>query len=252
MKNTINREEVGRIEKKLNEARVLLQQNKLHSSLVKFKESLETLLRTKMLPSDSKDLNDKFNHFQALISNTPAFTEMYGAVAFRDNDAATTLEFVKQLLIIKDEEIKGYMEEQAGGSNENPQETDPPDESEESRIENLVKEAKSFIDSDDYETAKDIIGGNDEILWWLLQWYNTSGIEHRRQRRYREALHDFKKALALQSDDEGLYYNIARIHIELKDWKEALAAIQEALKINPEFQEGKIMESFLKRTSPPA
>lgn len=249
MKDTINREEVGRIEKKLNEARLLLQQNKLHPSLIKFKDALESLLRTKMLPSDAKDLKEKFNIFQDLMSNTQSFIQTYGPVKFRDNDAGTTLEFVNQLLIVKDQEIKGYMEEKAVLPKENTQETDLPGETEDSEIEIRAKEAKSYLDKDNLEAAKEIIGKNDEILWWLLQSYNTSGIEHRRQGNFREALSDFKKALALQPDDEGLYYNIARIHIEMNEWKEALQAISEALKINPEFIEGKNLESFIRKTS---
>jgi len=249
MKKAINREEVGRIEKKLNEARLLLQQDKLHPCLVKFKESLESLLRTKMLPSDSKDINEKFNNFQALISNTPSFTKTFGPVTFRDNDASTTLEFVNQLLIVKDQEIKGYMEEQVGLADESLQGIEKTEDTEESEIETRANEAKSYIDHDDYEAAKAIIGKNDEILWWLLQEYNTSGIEYRRQGRFREALNEFKKALSLQPDDEGLYYNIARIHIELNEWKEALHAIQEALKMNPEFNEGNNLESFIRKNT---
>lgn len=249
MSKAINREEVGRIEKKLNEARLLLQQDKLHSCLVKFKESLESLLRTRMLPSDSKDIYEKVNNFQSLMSNTPSFTKMFGPVTFRDNDASTTLEFVNQLLIVKDQEIKGYMEEQVGPAEESSPEREIPEEMEESEIETRAKEAKSYLDNDNFEAAKAIIGKSDEIIWWLLQAYNTSGIEHRRQGRFREALDAFKKALSLQPDDEGLYYNIARIHIELNEWNEALRAIQEALKINPEFNEGRSLESFIRNNS---
>jgi vacuolar-type H+-ATPase subunit D/Vma8 len=75
MKKAIKREDVGRIEKKLNEARFLLQQNKLHSCLLKFKEALESLISTKMLPSDVKILNTKINEFQSLMSGTSTFTE---------------------------------------------------------------------------------------------------------------------------------------------------------------------------------
>jgi len=202
-----------------------------------------------MLPSDSKDINEKFNNFQSIMSNTSSFTNMFGSVTFRDNDASTTLEFVNQLLIVKDQEIKGYMEEQVEPTEESSPERDKPEEMEESKIETRAKDAKSYLDNDDFEAAKAIIGKSDEILWWVLQAYNTSGIEHRRQGRFREALDAFKKALSLQPEDEGLYYNISRIHIELNEWNEALRAIQEALKINPEFNEGRSLESFIRKNS---
>jgi len=248
MKKAIKREDVGRIEKKLNEARLLLQQNKLHSCLVKFKESLENLLTTKMLPADVKNLNENINEFQSLISNKTTFTETYGPVTFRDNNAKTNLEFVKQLLILKDQEMKGYVEEEINLAEENDPETGISENAEEAEIVTRAKEAKSYIDNDNYEAAKAIIGKDDEILWWLLQAYNTSGIEYRRQGRFPEALQEFKKALSVQPDDEGLHYNIARVHIEMSEWKEAFSAVQEALKINPDFEEGKNLELFITKT----
>jgi len=249
MKKAIKREDVGRIEKKLNEARLLLQQNKLHSCLVKFKESLENLLTTKMLPADVKNLNDNINEFQGLMSKTTTFTETYGPVTFRDNNAKTTLEFVNQLLILKDQEMKVYAEEKIGLSEEDYPETEIPGDAEETEIETRAKKAKYFIDKDNYEAAKALIEKDDEILWWLLQAYNTSGIEYRRQGRLPEALKEYKKALSLQPDDEGLHYNIARVHIEMSEWKEALIAIQEARRINPDFEEGKNLESFIRKIS---
>jgi tetratricopeptide (TPR) repeat protein len=247
MKKAIKREDVGRIEKKLNEARFLLQQNKLHSCLLKFKEALELLLSTKMLPADVKIINTKINEFQSLMSNTTTFTETYGPVTFRDDEAKTTLEFINQLLIVKDQEIKGYVEERIGLIEKNHYEVDAAKNSEESFIELRGREAKRYIDNDNFEAAKEIIGDDDEIMWWVLQAYNTGGINFRRQGHYIDALNEFNKALMLQSDDEGLYYNIARANIEMNRWEEALDAIQKALKINPDFSEGKLLESFIKK-----
>jgi len=249
MKNAIKRADVGRIEKKLNEARLSLQQNKLHSCLVKFKESLENFLRTKMLPADTKNLQEKINEFQSLISNTTTFTETYGPVTFHDNDTKTTLEFVNQLLILKDQEMKKYVKEELDTVGQNhSSETEVSENAEEAEIKTRATIAKNYIDNDNFEAAKAIICEDDEILWWLLQAYNTSGIEYRRQGRFLEALNEFKKALSLQPDDEGLYYNIARVHFERNEWKEAFAAIQEALKINPGFVEGKNLELLIKKT----
>jgi tetratricopeptide (TPR) repeat protein len=77
--------------------------------------------------------------------------------------------------------------------------------------------------------------------------YNAAGIECRNDHDYEKAVKTFKKALFIRPDDEGLYYNLARVYIEAEDWKSAGNTIQEALKVNPDFQEGLQLMAFIDR-----
>ena len=95
-----------------------------------------------------------------------------------------------------------------------------------------------LIDEGDYTQAKELIADNDILVTFIVQSYNRSGIRLRKEGNYDAAIEEFRKALTILPDDEGLHYNIARVQVEKKEWKHAEASIQEALKINPLFKEG--------------
>ena len=54
--------------------------------------------------------------------------------------------------------------------------------------------------------------------------------------------------LAISPQDEGLYYNIARVYVCKKEWKTASEMMQSALMINPEFEEGIRLLEYIRET----
>ena len=80
----------------------------------------------------------------------------------------------------------------------------------------------------------------------LLQIANNLGIQYRKAGQFDRAVAEFRKALALYPDDEGLYYNIARVYVERKEWSAAEGAIQQGMAINPQFQEGKNLLKYIR------
>jgi len=65
--------------------------------------------------------------------------------------------------------------------------------------------------------------------------YNSLGIIYRRQGRLEEALKAYEKALKVHQNDEYIYFNTARVHLDLGDSLTAQKYLRHALKINPEF-----------------
>ena len=63
-----------------------------------------------MLPADEKELNKIINEFQEQLANSRTFRDVYGPVTFRDNDIETALDFMNQLIMIKEEEIHQSLE----------------------------------------------------------------------------------------------------------------------------------------------
>lgn len=225
MEDAIKRDETALIAKKLAGCKLQLQKGNVYSCLVDFREALERLLSTKMLASDQREFTSEINLFQKKLSDSKTFKDVYGPVSFRDNDPKTTLDFIKQLVQIKEEEILTTLEESKQG--EHPEET-----------ENRVNKIKELIGKGDHAEARELISDEEKISSILIHYYNGKGIEFRREGRYAEAIGEFKKALVVQPDDEGLYYNIARGYMESKEWQNAQDAIEEALKINADFKEG--------------
>jgi len=229
MQGAIKREDAGRINKKLLECRTHLQKNNIYSCLTGLKEVLEKLRTTRMLPADEKQLHKDINQFQDDLSSSAAFRHLYGPVTFKDDDFETSLDFMKQLIQIKEEEIITAMEVQ---KNKETSSTDLSD------LQKRVNEIMTFVEKGDFSTAKEVAEKDEEAADALMENYNTSGIQYRKAKDFEKAIMTFKKALFVRPEDEGLYYNMARSYIEAGDWKSAKNAMEEALKDSPDFQEG--------------
>ena len=233
MADAIKREDAGNIVSKLNECKNHLQRGNIFSCLIAFKDALEKMNSTRMIPSDEKALMSDINIFQQNLSSSSIFRDNYGPVTFRDNDRAPALALMQQLIEVKEEEIQELMAAKEG-------QRDCPDEAstDANEINSQVRELKILIEKGDYATVQKMIENHEDITSILADEYNGAGIDHRRAGRYDEALGEFKKALVVLPRDEGLYYNIARVYIAKGEWKVAAETINEGLKINPQFEEG--------------
>ena len=67
--------------------------------------------------------------------------------------------------------------------------------------------------------------------------YNSLGIIYRRQGRFEEALKAYEKALKVHQDDEFIYFNTARVYLDMGDNLAAQKYLRHALKVNPDFPE---------------
>jgi tetratricopeptide (TPR) repeat protein len=244
MVDTIKREDASNISNKLNESKKNLQKGNIFSCLIAFRETLEKMNSTKMLPADEKSLNAEINSFQKTLSSSAAFRDVYGPVTFRDNDIAPALALMNQLIEIKEEEIQELMAAKDGDP-ANPEETSTDVQG----IDVQVKQLKILIEKGDHATAQDMLQGRDDLMSILVDGYNSSGIDHRRAGRFDEALSEFKKALIVYPRDEGLYYNIARVYVAKKEWEIAAETVNEGLKINPHFEEGIKLLKYIRENS---
>jgi hypothetical protein len=110
MQKGIKRDEAGNILKKLKDCRTHLQKKNIYSCLLAFRDVLEKMRETRMLPADEKQLQKEINVFQADLAASRSFHDLYGPVTFKDDDLETALDFMKQLIQIKEEEILAAME----------------------------------------------------------------------------------------------------------------------------------------------
>ena len=67
--------------------------------------------------------------------------------------------------------------------------------------------------------------------------FNELGMTLRRNGMFEEAVNNYEKALDIDTNDEALYFNMARAYKEWGKSPEALTNIQKAIKLNPEFAE---------------
>lgn len=236
MAGEIKREDVGRMSKKLLECRANLQKDNVYSCLVGFREVLEKLRTTRMLPADEKQLHHDINTFQDDLSASRAFRHLYGPVTFKDSDFETSLDFMKQLIQIKEEEIlaESEMIKDGGDSGKDP-----------GGVQARVREIMMVVEKGDFATAREMAEKDEEAADILIERYNAAGIQYRMEKDFEKAVTTFKRAVFIRPDDEGLYYNMARSFIDAGDWKSAKNAIEEGLKTHPGFEEGIRLLAFI-------
>ncbi len=243
MNKPINREDAGRIAHRLTEAKNSLQQGNLFSCLLAFRDVLEKMMTTRMIPSDKKALMDDINDFQTTIAKSRLFRELYGPVTFRDNEIEPTLELMKQLIQIKNEEMTELLHE-----------PEPKHETAESAteavkgVETPFKTVQILIEKGDHAKAQEMLKDHDDWASVLAETYNNAGIDHRRAGRFDEAVKEFRKALVASPGDEGIYYNMARVYISKGDFQTAAETINEGLKINHDFPEGIKLLKYIRET----
>lgn len=69
--------------------------------------------------------------------------------------------------------------------------------------------------------------------------FNEFGMELRKSGMFAQALEYYARALDFAQDDEHLFFNVARAHLENNDIPEARKALQRALALNPGFSEAR-------------
>jgi tetratricopeptide (TPR) repeat protein len=230
----IKRDEAGRLIKKLQECRLHLQKDNVYSCIIGFRDVLEKFGKIRMLPADEKQLNRDINVFQADLAASRAFRHLYGPVTFKDDDVATALDFMEQLIQIKEEEIAAVMASQQQGTVEGQDD-----------LQGRINEIIMLVEKGEFATAKEQAEKDEEAADALMEMYNTSGIECRKEKDFDKAITIFKKALFVRPEDEGLYYNMSRAYIEAGDWKSAKNTMVEALEKCPEFKEGIDLLAFI-------
>lgn len=77
--------------------------------------------------------------------------------------------------------------------------------------------------------------------------FNEFGIELRKANMVEEALANYMKAIEISPGDENLYFNVARLYYDAKDWTNALKWIEKSISINPHSREAKQFESLIRK-----
>lgn len=204
MAEAVRREDAVQILRKLDECRIHMKKGQLNGCLHLFRDTLERILRTPMIPADEKMVREAVNALQHEIADSRAFLDEFGPVSFRDNDIRTSLDFLRQMLQVQVEEMSipltTRQESDDGGEAGNP----APDASEQK-----AKEALSLLDGGDENQAAEFIRNDEVALALVLQICNTAGIEYRKAGLFDRAIAEFKKALFFHPQDE----EIGRAHV---------------------------------------
>ena len=79
--------------------------------------------------------------------------------------------------------------------------------------------------------------------------FNRFGIQMRKSGMLNHAAEYYEKAIALNTGDEHLYFNISRVHYQNGQYAKSYEHIRSALAVNPGFNEGLLMLRALERAT---
>ena len=68
--------------------------------------------------------------------------------------------------------------------------------------------------------------------------FNEFGINLRKNKMLDQSLEYYQRAMELSKKDENLFYNIARVYLEKKDFQKTVACLLTTLELNPELEAG--------------
>jgi hypothetical protein len=82
--------------------------------------------------------------------------------------------------------------------------------------------------------------------------FNSFGVTLRKEGHHDQSLGFFSKALAIEKNDENIYFNIARTCFDMGDYDKCRQALEKALSINPAFIEAAKFLQYLAKMEPSA
>jgi len=218
-----------------------LQEGNLFSSIVAFREILDAFLNLKHVqPNDKTKLARSLNDLQRKLASSREFNDLYGKVYFRDNDFATSYDFICQLIKIKEDEIAGVLVNEEANRFLNLNYLSPEDQE-------TTKRMISLVERGELSMLREQVAAHDGLGSLVLSFYNEAGISQRKSGNIDKAIIDYRKALSVSPNDEHLYYNMARAYLEIGQKKNAEASIDQALQINPQFQDGLNLQNFISK-----
>jgi len=233
---------VAEVTRKLKDCQQQLQDGNLFSSIVALREALDVFINLHNVPQNEKNkLANAINDFQRNLAASQEFKDFYGKVYFRENDFATSYDFLCQLIKIKEEDISDVLVNETAGRLLNLEYLSKEDQK-------TTKLIVSLAERGELSSLRELVTANDGLGSLVLSFYNESGIGHRQSGNIDKAIVEYKKALSVSPADENLYYNMARAYMEAGQKKNAEDSINQALQINPQFQEGLKLAHYIRQT----
>ncbi len=232
------------IMRKLDQSRKHLRSGNLFSCISTFHDALQAYINIRgIIEADRVKVIDALNDFQQHLAASRQFKDLYGTFSFRNNDFTTSLEFITQLIKIKEDEIADVLvneevNEILSQANLSKEEQD------------ITKMMVSLVERGEQLALREMVAENDDLASLVLAYYNDTGINYRVSGDIDKAIAEYKKAISISPDDEHLYYNVARAYLEKGKKKDAEECIALAIKINPDFKEGLKLQQYIRQWEP--
>jgi len=103
----------------------------------------------------------------------------------------------------------------------------------------LQKAAEIYMSSERDENAEEILNEILELRPETVNVYNSLGVLCRKKSDYATALKHYEKALKIHPKEPNIFYNIGRIHLDMKNPEKAESYFRTALRLDPGFRDAR-------------
>jgi tetratricopeptide (TPR) repeat protein len=239
-------ESVSQLFRKFHMCESYVRQGKIAACIILFLEVMEKIPQAPLLNKEKKLLMDGIFALQRNLAAHKNFKDLFGPVTFDDTDLKTTYEFLKQLQMAHEEELRERMTKETASSEAERLDVDTLEDLDDESTKERAMLAIRHIDDGDLDKANEVIDGMTGVISYIIHYYNTLGIQSREASLYDEAAANYQKALSVYAQDEGLYYNLARAYYQMGDLEKTKESLGRALEINPQFSDARTFNNRLK------
>jgi len=229
------------IMRQLDQCRKHLKSGNLFSCISIFHDALDAYISARgIIEADRIKVIGALNDFQQQLATSRQFQNLYGTFSFRLNDFKTSIDFIAQLITVREEDIAAFILNKEVTSILSQAKLSKDDR-------DTAKMMVSLVERGEQLTLREMVAENDNLASLVLTYYNDTGINYRVSGDIDKAITAYRKAISISPNDEHLYYNIARAYIEKGKKKDAEECIGQALVVNPKFREGLKLQQYIKK-----
>jgi tetratricopeptide (TPR) repeat protein len=222
-----------------------VKQGKIATCLISFNDIIDKIKSIQKTKKEEKELHEGIERFLQQLSTHKKFKEIFGEFTFGDTDLDTNLEFMKSMIVAQESEIVDKAKKDEENAEAQRLEIVQIEERKKEEFKQKAEEAIKLIDEGNLPQAMDIIKDSEEIRDIVILHYNTLGVQNRETKNFADAVKNYSKAMSVSPQDENLHYNVARAYFEEGKREKAEEFLGKALKLNPEFKEGKVFYDYL-------
>jgi len=239
-----NSEKVNTIFRLVSSVRERVHQGSLDTAMQELIQALRLYCGTQVFRKEKELLEEQFYDLELKLSSHPKFITTYGPVSFVKGQHEMTIDFLSQLIGLEAESFEekftrfrmfldnGLLDEAALVAQEI---IDYP----EVKLKEIIAIGDCYFKKNYTKEAQDAYQIASKKYSNSIHAINRMAILLRKNRQFQESLEYYQRAIRLSPRDEGIYYNLARLFLEWGKQDKAIQALENALTINPEFEEAK-------------
>jgi tetratricopeptide (TPR) repeat protein len=260
--------EILKAKKQLGEVHMLLKQGKLLAAVANLHEAVSFILKAQLMKHELQSFAESLDKAAYLLANDRELKKIYPLqISYKPGDEKELQASLYSLLGFLQENLADEANSHLAAMDEyrrkqlelarrllNEQEPDKARQvcdrvidASKNDFELILTVADLFLEFSRYDEALEYLKAAFAHNPDSAPVFNKLGMVLRKSGRFEEAEKFYIQALERQAQNPIIYFNLGRVYLDMRRWKDAIAAADRALTINPEFAEAKKMKLFAAR-----